>query len=266
MLYLFLHQIRCTFLAVEAAWAKIPHPARSGCIGYGELAFLKAPIYKNAQAIKSIPELLRDLESRPVLCEMIGFTPGQLPDSSRFYVFLAQTNNSEIEVIHHTAVQSLIDANIVSLDILIADSKPVMANTKHNNPKNPNRGLNKETRIKRNSAATLSYYSCLKQPFAKKKKDFSWFWGYRTHVLISKEGIPLVEVTLLNNKTDGKVAKKLLKKLVRIYGQQKGRIFIGDAGYDERALYKFIVEQLKADTNSFSFIDISMVLLSRFLP
>ena len=114
------------YLAVEAAWEKIPHSARLGRIGYGELTFLKSLIYKNAQSIKSIPELLRDLESRPVLCEMIGFTPGQLPDSSRFYVFLAQTNNSEIEAIHHAAVKSLIDVGIVSLDILIADSKPVM--------------------------------------------------------------------------------------------------------------------------------------------
>ncbi len=76
---------------------------------------------------------------------------------------------------------------------------------------------------------------------------FSWFWGYRTHVLISKEGIPLIEITLPNNQTDDKVAKKLLKKLVRIYGQKKGRLFIGDAGYDNRELYDFIVKQLKGE-------------------
>ncbi len=95
--------------------------------------------------------------------------------------------------------------------------------------------------------ATFSYYSYLKQPWTKKKKAFSYFWGYRTHVLISKEGIPLVEATLPNNQTDDKVAKKLLKKLVKIYGQKKGRLFIGDAGYDSRELYDFIVKQLKAE-------------------
>lgn len=63
------------FLAVEAAWEKNPRNKRPGRTGYGELSFLKALIYKHAQSIKSIPELLRDLESRPVLCEMIGFTP-----------------------------------------------------------------------------------------------------------------------------------------------------------------------------------------------
>lgn len=143
------------FLAVEAAWEKNPRNKRPGRTGYGELSFLKALIYKHAQSIKSIPELLRDLESRPVLCEMIGFTPGQLPDASRFYTYLAQNNNSKLENIHHAAVKLLLDAEVVSLDILIADSKPVMANTKHNNPKNPGRSLDKNKKIKRNPAATL---------------------------------------------------------------------------------------------------------------
>ena len=95
--------------------------------------------------------------------------------------------------------------------------------------------------------ATLSYYSYLKQPNGDKQKTFTWFWGYRTHVLLSGEGIPLIEVTLPNNRTDGKVAKALLKKFVRVYGQKKGRIFLGDAGYDDRELYNFIVEKLKAE-------------------
>ena len=233
------------FLAVESAWEKIPHPARPGRIGYGELTFLKALIYKNAQAIKSIPELLRDLESRPVLCEMIGFAPGQLPDSSRFYTFLAKTKNSELQAVHHAATQTLIDDNIVSLNLLIADSKPVMANTKHNNPKNPNRSLDKTKKIPRNPNVTFGYYSYLKQPTSK-KKEFSYFWGYRTHVLISQEGIPLVEITKPNNIDDATIAKMLFKKLKRVYGQKKGRIFIADAAYDKRWFYDFIVKEMKA--------------------
>ena len=221
------------FLALEAAWEKIPRPARSGRIGYGELTFLKALIYKNAQAIKSIPELLRDLESRPVLCEMIGFIPGQLPDSSRFYVFLAQIKNSEIKAIHHATVQSLIDAKIISLDILISDSKPVMANTKHNNPKNPNRSLDKTKKIPRNPHITFGYYSYLKQPTSK-KKEFSFFWGFRTHVLISQEGIPLVEITKPNNIDDATIAKNAAQKNSNAFMvQKKGRIFIADAAYDQ---------------------------------
>ncbi|UKI31549.1 MAG: hypothetical protein L6W00_27945 [Lentisphaeria bacterium] len=53
----------------------------------------------------------------------------------------------------------------------MADSKPIKANTKHNNPKNPNRKLDKATKIKRNPMATLSYYSYIKQPSGDKKKN-----------------------------------------------------------------------------------------------
>jgi transposase len=64
-------------------------------------------------------------------------------------------------------------------------------------------------------------------------------------VIVSKEGIPLVEITLPNNKTDAKVAEKLIKKLKRVYRFKKNVIFIADAGYDEKDLYQFIVNQLK---------------------
>ena len=197
--------------------------------------------------IKCISDLVRDLESRPILAEMCGFNAGRIPDASRFSRFLTDTNNSEIETLFHTSGKLLVEKGIATLDVIMADSKPIKANTKHNNPKNPNRKLDKTTKIKRNPMATLSYYSYIKQPNGDKKKTFTWFWGYRTHVLLSGEGIPLIEVTLPNNRTDGKVAKALLKKFVRVYGQKKGRIFLGDAGYDDRELYNFIVDKLKAE-------------------
>jgi hypothetical protein len=215
--------------------------------GYGFTAFTKAFVYKHQQSIKSVPELIRDLESRPILAEMCGFPNGRLPDDSRFYEFLKKTNNSKFQEILHASGKILLAKDAISLDILIADSKPIKANTKHNNPKNPNRSLNKHQKIKRNPNATLSYYSYIKQPTETgSSKKFTFFWGYRTHVLISAEGVPLVEMTKPNNITDDKIAKKLLSKLVRIYGQKKGRIFIADSGYDSRELYDFIVKQIKA--------------------
>jgi len=64
-------------------------------------------------------------------------------------------------------------------------------------------------------------------------------------VIVSKEGIPLIELTLPNNQTDAKVAKKLINKLKRVYRFKKNAIFIADAAYDEKDMYNFIVEQLK---------------------
>ncbi len=232
------------FLALEESFASVAKKRDSGHIGYGDLAYLKALVYKHAEEIKSIPELLRNLACNPVICEMIGLQYDSLPDSSRFYAFLAKTKNSEIQTIHHAAVQSLIGGGVVSLDVLIADSKPVMANTRHNNPKNPGRSLNKEDEIPRNPKATLGYYSYLKQPYGN-GKHFSYFWGFRTHVLVSEEGVPLVEITKPNNLTDDRIAISLLRKLVRVYGQKKGRIFIGDSAYDHRHLYNFIKDEIK---------------------
>lgn len=65
-------------------------------------------------------------------------------------------------------------------------------------------------------------------------------------MIVSKEGIPLIELTLPNNQTDAKVAKKLINKLKRVYRFKKNAIFIADAGYDEKMLYDFIVNQLKS--------------------
>jgi len=242
----FLKKYDALFRAFDMVYDQPDHP-EVGRRGYPRSAYLKALLYKQSANIKYISDLVRDLESRPILAEMCGFNAGRIPDASRFSRFLTDTNNSEIEALFHASGKLLVEKGVATLDIVIADSKPIKANTKHNNPKNPNRKLDKTIKIKRNPMATLSYYSYLKQPFGDKKKEFTWFWGYRTHVLLSGEGIPLVEVTLPNNRTDGKVAKALLKKLVRVYGQKKGRIFLGDAGYDDRELYDFIVEKLKAE-------------------
>lgn len=242
----FLKKYDALFQAFDMIYDCPDFPA-FGRKGYPRSAYLKALIYKQSATIKYISDLVRDLESRPVLAEMCGFDAGKIPDASQFSRFLSKTPNTFIKEFFHNSGKLLVEKGLASLDIIIGDSKPIKANTKHNNPKNPNRSFDKKKNIKRNPMATFSYYSYLKQPWTKKKKAFSYFWGYRTHVLISKEGIPLIEATLPNNQTDDKVAKKLLKKLVRIYGQKKGRLFIGDAGYDSRELYNFIVKQLKAE-------------------
>ena len=242
----FLKKYDALFQAFDMIYDGPDFPA-FGRKGYSRSAFLKALIYKQSENIKYITDLIRDLESRPVLAEMCGFATGRIPNASQFSRFLSSTNNSDLKELFHHSGKMLVKHKIASLDTIIADSKPIKANTKHNNPKNPNRSFDKKKKIKRNPMATFSYYSYLKQPTADKDKQFSFFWGYRTHVLISREGIPLIEATLPNNQTDGQVAKQLLKKLVRIYGQKKGRVFIGDAGYDDRELYNFIVEQLKAE-------------------
>lgn len=127
--------------------------------GYPRSAYLKALIYKQSENIKFISDLVRDLEIRPVLAEMCGFNAGQIPDESRFSCFLSKNNNTELEKLFHNSGKILVENKIASLDIIIADSKPIKANTMHNNPKNPNRKLDKTVKIKRNPMATLSTHT-----------------------------------------------------------------------------------------------------------
>ena len=216
-----------------------------GCTGHSRRAMLRAFVVRHLEEIKTVPRLIEYLENHPVLAELCGFDMRKsLPDASQFYRFLKTVKNSLLQQTYYRINKKLIDQDIIALDIFIMDSKPVMAATKDNNLKNPNRNTtNKYKKPKRNPAATLSYYSY--QNINGTKKNQIFYWGYRTHVIVTQQGIPLIELTLPNNQTDAKVAKKLIRKLKRVYGVTKNSIFIADAGYDEKDLYDFIVEQLK---------------------
>jgi IS5 family transposase len=215
-----------------------------GCTGHSRRAILRAFIVKHLEEIKTVPRLMEYLENHPVIAELCGFDMRKnLPDESQFYRFLKTIKNSLLQEIYYRINEKLIDEGIISLDTFIMDSKPVMAATKDNNFKNPNRNTtDKHKTPKRNPAATLSYYSY--QNINGTKKNRIFYWGYRTHVIVTKQGIPLIELTLPNNQTDATVAKKLIRKLKRVYGFNKNSLFIADAGYDEKDLYDFIVEQL----------------------
>ena len=217
-----------------------------GADGYSNRAILRALIVKTLEQIKSIPQLIEYLEALPPLQELCGFDLGCLPDESKFYRFLANTNNSVIKEILYNNNQTLIDNCLITFDKLILDSKPVMAATKENNFKNPNRNSrSKNKKPIRNPWATLGYYSC--QVNNGKKENMIFFWGYRTHVIVSKQGICLLEKTLPNNITDAEVAQSLLKELKRRYKFKKGSAVIADKAYDVRELYNFIVEEVKAE-------------------
>jgi len=216
-----------------------------GRTGHSRHAILRAFIIKHLEGIKSVPQLIRYLDSIPPLAEMCGFDLGALPDESQFYRFLKNTKNSVLKALHKTANDLLIKEGLVSLDEFMLDSKPIQAATKENNFKNPNRNTtNKSKKPRRNPRATLSYYSC--QVINGKKQNMIFFWGFRTHAVVTKEGICMVEKTLPNNITDQDAAFSLIRELKRRYRFKKGAIFLADKAYDVRELYTFIVEQMKS--------------------
>jgi len=216
-----------------------------GADGYSNKAILRALVVKNLEQIKSIPQLIDYLVALSPSQELCGFDLGCLPDESKFYRFLANTNNFVLKEIFYKNNQTLIDNDIITFDKLIIDSKLVMAATRENNLKNPNRNSrNKCKKPIRNPWATLSYYSC--QVINGKKENMLFFWGYRIHVIVSKEGICLVEKTLPNNITDAESAISQLKKLKRRYKFKKGSAVLADKAYDVKELDTFIVEEIKA--------------------
>ena len=216
-----------------------------GRTGYSRHAILRAFIVKHLEQIKTVPRLIEYLNSIPPLLEMCGFDLGDLPHQSQFYRFLKHTKNSSLKNLHHDINQQLIDAGFIELDQFILDSKPVMAATRENNLKNPRRNSQDKTKIpKRNPRASLGYYSC--QLVNGKKENRIFFWGYRTHTLVTKEGICLIELTLSNKLTDQKVAIRLLRALKRKYRIKRGCLFLADMAYDARDVYNFIVQELKS--------------------
>jgi len=208
--------------------------------GYSVHAMIRALIVKHRERIFSIQRLIDHLDGNPVLAELCGFTPGVLPDATQFYRLLGRIKHSLLEQVLYALNRVLIEKGAITLDTFLMDSKPVLAATRENNPKNPDRNLtDKEKKPRRNPSATLGYLA--KAPDGGKE----FFWGYRNHVIITKEGIPLVEVTLPNAESDAKVALTLIRKLKRVYRFKKGAIFIGDTAYDVNELYDFIIDRLK---------------------
>jgi hypothetical protein len=219
-----------------------------GADGTSQHALLRAFIVRSLESLSTVSALIRFLEANPALKILCGFEDGFLPHNSQFYRFLKKTNHSIIEKLLITTNKILIEKGVLKTDIVAIDSKPVKALTKHNNPKNIRRNItNKSKRPRRTPKATLGYYSS-HQPSPGSKKSPVFFWGFRSHAIVDVEsGLVLVQGTWSNNLTDAKIARKLLRKLKLFYKTEHGMIIIGDKNYDERDLYTFIVEQIKAE-------------------
>lgn len=221
-----------------------------GANGTSQHALVRAFIIRSLESLKTVPALIRFLNANPALIYLCGFQKQIVPHDSQFYRFLKNTKHSVIEGLLFKANKTLIAEDVLSLKTTAVDSKPVRALTKHNNPKNPHRNQkNKNKKIKRSPKATLGYYSYIPTTDPEtRKKVFTFFWGYRSHAIVDTEsGLAIIEGTYSNNITDDKAARKLYKKLKRLYKPKKGMIVIADKAYDIRDFYTLIVEQIKAE-------------------
>jgi len=222
-----------------------PYNTGKGATGYSRHALIRALIFQKLENIHSISALCRHLRDHPIVADICGFDPNEIPDETVFYRFLKHTNNSLFHKIHRSINNDLIEKGIISTEIVAIDSKPIQSNTKENNIKNPNRNVNnKHLKPKADPYAALGFYSSSNEYNNQKKTYF--FWGYRNHAIIdAKTGICLVEVTLPANQKDEIVATELMKMLKKQYKAKNKIIVIGDKAYDTNQIFSFIIHNLR---------------------
>jgi len=210
-----------------------------GASGFDQHAMIKAMIVYTKEGYRSIPQLIRELEAKPFLSTYVLGFPGKLPDESTFYRFLK-----------HFDFQKIIDlcakANVKNLqqtgrkvNIVAIDSKPVVANTKENNPKSFIHNLTDKTILpSRSEESALGFYSSTNDINGKPKRNF--YWGYKLHLMVDAEtDTPLVWNLTPANSYDGHEAPKLHEMLKRYYARYFGKKLIqtADKGYWDRKVF-----------------------------
>jgi hypothetical protein len=184
-----------------------------GATGYSRHAMIKAFIVYACEGYRSILQLIRELQAKPYFSKyVIGFKDS-IPDNSQFYRFINSFDPENIRKLLTQVNKKYYGQNLPK--IIAVDSKPIKANTKHNNPKAFRRNLSDKTqKPKRNESATLSYFSKSNDEKNGKETIF-FFWGYRIHLIVDAENDnPLMFKLEPNNKKDDKIVVDLYTKFI----------------------------------------------------
>jgi len=215
------------------------YPYGIGPNGYDNHSMIKAFIVYALEGYRSIPQLIRELKCKPYFSRYVLGFGSTIPHNTKFYRFI---NSFDAEIIRKllTQVNKEIYAGNLPKSIAI-DSKPIKANTKHNNPKAFNKNLSDKTnRPKRNEEATLSYFSKSNDENMHKEMVY-FYWGYRIHIIVDpKNDTPLTFMLAENNKKDFNVAVRLYCKLVEHYPElyRSGLSQFADKAYYVRKVFK----------------------------
>jgi len=215
------------------------YPCGVGQKGYDNYSMIKAFIVYALEGYRSIPQLIRELKSKPYFSRYVLEFGKNIPHNSKFYRFI---NSFDPEIIRKLLAQvnKEIYANNLPESIAI-DSKPIKANTKENNPKAFKKNLSdKNQKPKRNEEATLGYYSKSNDENTN-KETIIFYWGYRIHIIVDPEkDNPMTFMLTENNKKDFDVAVPLYCKLAEYYPKlyQSGISQLADKGYYAEKIFK----------------------------
>lgn len=211
---------------------------------FNRQAILRSFIFKNLKSIPTLTELFYTLRDNPSAAIRCGFDITKpIPSIERFSDFLINTINSDLQVIRINLVKELVELKIISGSYLSIDSCPILAKVKENNLKtNVYNRFNKERLCKGDNDAKLGVIVT----FAKSKKEISYFWGYRDHVVIDAHSeLPVWNITKPANVQDSVMFIPIFN-LIQANFNFNIDVVLADGIYDTSAILNYIINTLKA--------------------
>jgi hypothetical protein len=211
---------------------------------FSRQSLLKAIIFKNLNALPTLSDLVTALRNNPSAAIRCGFNILKpLPSVERFSEFLRDKDNNALQKIRIQLAHELIPMGLIRGNYLSIDSCPLLANVKENNLKtNVKDRFNKERICKGDPDARLG----VMVTFSKSKKEISYFWGYRNHVVIdAKEELPVWEITKPANVQDSVMFIPIFNLMQQEF-QFDVHAVMADGIYDSASILNHIITTLKA--------------------
>ena len=209
-------------------------------------SLLRALVYKSLRGFATLSDLVMDLKCNLAMAAAVGWGPERpLPSLERFSAFLRDTPNEQLQRVRLDLVSAVRDRGLASGKVLSIDSCPVVAPLKENNLKTSlrRRRFDKTQPPQADPEAGLGIICHYPVP---DKKEVSWFWGYRNHVLSDAQSeLPLWESTRPANVSDLPPGREALHWARGFFGNQVEAV-TADAEYDSEDILQFIVQQMQA--------------------
>jgi len=211
---------------------------------FSRQSILKAIIFKNLNGLPALSDLTTALKSNPSAAIRCGFNILKpLPSVERFSEFLRDKDNNALQKIRIQLVHELISMGLIRGNYLSIDSCPLPAKVKQNNLKtNVKDRFNKQRICKGDPDARLG----VMVTFAKSKKEISYFWGYRNHVIVdAKEELPVWEITKPANVQDSVMFIPVFDLIQKEFHFDTHAV-MADAIYDTASILNYVINTLKA--------------------
>ena len=220
--------------------------AATGRRGFPKEAMVCAFIVMKCEGFSQITDLADYLDNNRLIAHHCGFDIMRpLPSYWTYDRFLKKLDNGALKEIMSGLVKKLYELGVVDASFIGLDSTPVAANTRQNNPKSFARDkFNPKNRPKADPDCALGVHTASNQH---NERRYEFYWGYKNHILVDCiSGLPLYERTTPANVTDSAVVEHILHSANAVL-PIKECTFIGDKGYDAKAVYNLVKDVYGGD-------------------